>query len=410
MLIVAQSRALVYANSGPALDGLCRRVDTLFMLYRQFPKIPGLDISALGFGFMRLPLLADGQTIDEEASTALAQAALECGVNYFDTAWPYHGEKSEAFVGRALKALNAREKTLVATKSPVWKMEGEADWERYLDTQLERLQTDSIDFYLFHAINGQSWEKIKSLKGLAAMERALSDGRIKHLGFSFHGNLTEFKTIIDEYDWEFCQLQINYMDIKEQAGLEGLEYAGKKRVGVIAMEPLRGGALAANVPQEALDVFSSYKIPRMPAEWALRWVWNRPEIVCLLSGMNSLSQLVENAGTASSQLPGLMRAEETAIVDKAREAFSARIKVGCTGCRYCMPCPSGVDIPGTFFMYNHVSMYDNFQEPKKWYRDAILNPKHGADACIRCGACEPKCPQGIAIMDKLAEAHGVLLS
>jgi predicted aldo/keto reductase-like oxidoreductase len=378
------------------------------MNYRHFPKIPGLDISVLGFGFMRLPVLGDGTTIDEETSMRLASSALESGINYFDTAWPYHGEQSESFVGRAVKTLGARSRVLLATKSPVWKIEKEADWEQYLDMQLERLQTDHIDFYLFHAIDGTRWEQIKSMKGLEAMERARRDGKIRHLGFSYHGNLPDFKTVIDGYDWEFCQLQINYMDIHEQAGLEGLAYAGKKNVGVISMEPLRGGALACNVPDSAQKVFSSYESRRTPAEWALRWVWNRPEIVCLLSGMNSLPQLEENVHTASSGRLDVMSPAELEIVDKARIAFLERTKVGCTGCRYCIPCPAGVDIPGTFFMYNHLSMYDNFNAPKDWYRNSMLNPGHGGNACVRCGACEPKCPQGISIMDKLQEAHRAL--
>ncbi|MDR2898257.1 MAG: aldo/keto reductase, partial [Spirochaetaceae bacterium] len=258
------------------------------MLYRTFPKIPNVQVSNLGFGCMRLPVINDVYAdIDSAQSEQLFKIAFDQGVNYFDTAYLYHGGNSEKVLGEALKNLGIRDKVYIADKCPVWQIKDESDWDRILDEQLERLQTDHIDFYLFHALNNDSWEKVLKLNGLKAMERAKQAGKIRYIGFSFHHSLETFKKIIDGYDgWEFTQIQFNYVDTNYQAGLEGLKYAAAKQIGVISMEPLRGGLLATP-PKAVTDIFSAADKPRIPAEWALRYVWEYQEITTALSGMNT---------------------------------------------------------------------------------------------------------------------------
>ncbi len=379
------------------------------MKYRSFPKIPGLDVSALGLGCMRLPV-ADGDPgrIDEDAGRAIVNAAMEAGVNYIDTAWPYHKEESERFVGRTLEALGARDRFLVATKSPVWLVKERDDWDRFLDEQLVRLRTDHVDFYLLHALSATRWETVLRTGGLEALQRAKSDGRIRHAGFSFHDSHAAFRTIVDGWDgWEFCQVQYNYMDEDYQAGRAGIEYAASRGLGTIAMEPLRGGALA-KVPDGVKDIFSAYRTPRMPAEWALRHVLDRQEVVTVLSGMGSADQLWENAAVASSAMPNSISAAERSLLDGARDWFRARMAVPCTTCGYCKPCPSGVAIPEAFELWNAASMFGDRDGKASWYASMYASRGSGADACTRCGACEPKCPQGIAIPDRLSEAHAFL--
>jgi uncharacterized protein len=377
------------------------------MQYRKFPGMSGVEASLLGLGFMRLPMDAKGKKIDEEKSMALTEAALKEGVNYFDTAWPYHDGQSEPFVGRALKRFKARDKVILATKSPVWLMNEEADWELYLDKQLKRLQVDKIDFYLFHALNAESWDKVRRLNGIQAFERAKADGRIGHIGFSFHDGYPSFEKIINGYDWEFCQVQYNYFDENDQATRKGVELAAKKGMGVVVMEPLRGGGLAKTVPQEVREAFASYKAPRMPAEWALRWLFDQAPVTTVLSGMGKVDELLENAAVASSQEAGTMTKEEKAIVNEARTAFKRRIVVPCTGCRYCMPCPQGVDIPWIFELRNSASIFDDVGAPGWGYKFQVM-PNKSADKCVACGACEIACPQKIKIIDALQEAHELL--
>jgi predicted aldo/keto reductase-like oxidoreductase len=378
------------------------------MKYRSFPKIPGIGVSALGLGAMRLPLLQDGKSIDEEKSAALVKAALDEGVNYFDTAWVYHEGKSEDFLGRALEGLGARAKVMLATKSPVWLMKEEADWERHIDAQLKRLRTDRIDFYLFHALGADSWEKAKALNGLKAFERAKAAGKIGHIGFSFHDEYPAFVKIVRDYDWEFCQLQYNYFDQDSQACTKGLELAGSLGVGVIVMEPLRGGGLARGLPERSLEAFAAFPKPRMPAEWALRWVLDRREVVTVLSGMGRIEELYENAGVASSQEAGTMTRPEKDAVEEARRALLEKTLVPCTTCRYCMPCPSGVDIPGIFSLRNNASIFSDPNGPRWQYKDLMFNKHSSAESCVKCGACEAACPQKIGIMKALEECHEYL--
>jgi hypothetical protein len=378
------------------------------MKYRSFPRIPGLEVSILGFGCMRLPVLdGDMSRIDDGKAMPLLHQAIDAGVNYVDTAYPYHGGQSELFVGRALKG-GYREKVQLATKLPVWLVQGEGDWERLLDEQLKKLDTNHIDFYLLHALSASRWETIRRFDGLKAMERAKADGRIRHLGFSFHDALSAFTEIVDGYDWEFCQIQHNFLDEGFQAGTAGLKYAEARGIGAISMEPLRGGMLAVPQPEPVQAVWSRAAVQRPPAAWALRWVWNHPGIVTALSGMNDPAQLQENLQAAADAEAGGMTAAELALVADVQAYYAAKIAVPCTTCGYCAPCPSGVAIPEVFSSYNTGSMFGNWKSAAWAYDAFIVKNQRGAENCVECGECEPKCPQAIEIPRRLKEAHAAL--
>jgi uncharacterized protein len=376
--------------------------------YRSFPAIPDLKVSTLAFGCMRLPAIGGDQSgIDEPLTIRLIREAIDAGVNFVDTAYPYHGGQSEIVVGRALKD-GYRARVQLSTKLPTWQVRSESDWERLLDTQLGKLDTDRIDFYFLHSLAADSWTTVTRLNGLRALERARADGRIGHIGFSFHGTLESFKTIVDGYDWTCCMVQCNFVDQEFQAGVVGLRYAASRGIGIVAMEPLRGGALAARVPDEVTAIWARYPVARTPAEWALRWVWNRPEVVTVLSGMNAESQLRENLAVADSARVGGLDAAELGLIAEAREHFRSRTKVACTTCGYCEPCPSGVAISDVFSMYNTSVVFDSRAFMARWYRDMLVSAGRGADACTACEECEPKCPQAISIVEQLKEAHAHL--
>ncbi len=378
------------------------------MRYRSFPKIPGLPISILGFGCMRLPVLeGDAARIDEEAAARLLHAAIEGGVNYVDTAYPYHGGESEPFVGRAL-GKGYRERVQLATKCPTWMVKGEGDWERFLDEQLRRLATDRVDFYLLHALNAERWDTVKRLGGLRALDRALADRRIGYAGFSFHGSPDDFAEIIGGYDWDFCQIQFNLLDVDFQAGLAGLRLAASRKVGVIAMEPLRGGLLAAEQPEAVRAIWARGGRKSSPAEWAWRWVWHHPEVVTALSGMNTEEQLRENLAVADAAAPGALSGGELELAAEVRRYYLERMKVPCTTCGYCLPCPNGVSIPDVFSMVNTTAMFNSREATSRLYKAILVARGSGADACIECGECEPKCPQAIPIIETLKEAHELL--
>ncbi|MBN1267559.1 MAG: aldo/keto reductase [Anaerolineales bacterium] len=376
------------------------------MQYRTFGKLDWKP-SALGFGCMRLPTTdGDAANIDQEKTTEMIRTAVDAGVNYFDTAYPYHKEKSEAALGIALQD-GYRERVCIATKSPVWKVHESSDFDRLLDIQLERLQTGTIDFYLLHALNAESWEKVQRLDLLRRAEAALADGRIRHLGFSFHDNLNTFKQIIDGYDgWEFCQIQYNYMDITFQAGTEGLRYAAGKGLGVIIMEPLLGGKLALDLPATR-PLWDTAEQKRTPVDWALQWIWSQPEVSLVLSGMSTLEQVQQNIESASVSRPGLLSDGNLVMIDKARDMVNDLGPIPCTRCEYCLPCPNGVNIPRNFDVYNKAAMFDNLEGSRHEYVRWIPDEEKAA-ACIECDECLPKCPQQIPISTWLPVVADVL--
>lgn len=375
------------------------------MKYRTFGKLDWKP-SALGFGAMRLPTLdEDEANIDEAEATRMIRHAIDRGVNYVDTAYPYHRGNSEKFLGRAL-ADGYRERVKLATKLPCWLVETADDFDRLLNEQLERLQTDHIDFYLLHALNAASWPKMRALGVLQWAEGAIADGRIRHLGFSFHDSVELFEEIIDAYDqWTFCQIQYNYMDESFQAGTRGLEYAAAKGLAVIAMEPVRGGRLAGTPHPVIRKLWDRTPVQRTPADWALQWVWNRPEVSLLLSGMSTMEQVQQNLASAEQSEAGHLTPEELALVAQVKEAYARLSPVGCTDCKYCMPCPREVDIPRCFNVYNEAFMYGIEHGKNDFF---WIPEKQKPAACIQCGECETRCPQNLPIMELLGKADQLL--
>jgi predicted aldo/keto reductase-like oxidoreductase len=377
------------------------------MQYRTFGRLDWKP-SALGFGAMRLPTLGDDSAqIDEPRATRMIRYAVDHGVNYIDTAYPYHRGNSEKFVGRALQD-GYRERVKLATKMPCWEVEEYGDFDRFLDEQLERLQTDHIDFYLLHGLNKDRWSKMRDLKVLDWAEMAMADGRFHHLCFSFHDELDVFEKIVDGYDsWTMAQIQYNYMDVNHQAGTQGLEYAAERGLAVVIMEPIRGGKLAISPPQAVLDLWETAPRERTPAEWALQWVWNHPEVSLVLSGMSNLEQVVENIASAGRSGPDTLTLEELNLVDRVRETYQQLIPIPCTACEYCLPCPNGVSIPRIFEIYNEAIMYNEVGSARSAYNFWIKEEER-ANLCETCGTCEELCPQAIAIASWLAKAHDLL--
>nr|WP_321496966.1 aldo/keto reductase [uncultured Methanolobus sp.] len=373
------------------------------MLYRKMPK-NGDELSILGFGAMRLPVNEDG-SIDKEKATKMVRTSIDNGVNYVDTAWPYHMGESETFLSEAL-ADGYREKVKLATKLPQWMVKKPEDMDKFLNAQLEKLNTAHIDYYLVHSLVGSSWKTIRDLGVREFLDRAKADGRIINAGFSYHGAPEDLAQIVDAYDWDFCQIQYNFLDTNVQAGTAGLKYAASKGLGVVIMEPLRGGNLADPVPQEILDIWNEADVKRSPVEWALRWVWNHPEVTVVLSGMSAPEHVEENLKIAEDGLANSLTEKELQLVERAAEKYGELMKINCTACRYCMPCPEGVDIPACFDVYNNLHMFGGEDRLKMMYAAKLGGILRGAETnfasqCVQCGQCLDACPQHIPIPDML---------
>jgi hypothetical protein len=378
------------------------------MQYRKFGKLDW-QASALGFGCMRLPTVGGkplSGSIDEDESIRMIRYAIDRGVNYVDTAYPYHEKNSEIVTGKALKD-GYREKVKLATKSPVWFIKKPEDFDVYLNEQLEKLQTDHIDFYLFHGLDKKNWNNVVlRLNLLERAESALRDGKIGHIGFSFHDRYEVFQEIIDGYNgWTFCQIQYNYMDTEHQAGTKGLQYAASKGLAVVIMEPLLGGRLA-NPPSIVLDVFKSYR-ERTSADWALQWVWNQPGVSLLLSGMSTMRQVEENIISANMSGINSLGAEELAIIQQARDKYREMTLIPCTKCGYCQPCPNGVNIPRNIKLFNDGYTYGDVETSRGIYAN-FMAAANRAGSCVQCKICEEKCPQKISISEWMPKAHAVL--
>ena len=384
------------------------------MHFRPFGKT-GMEVSVLGFGCMRLPLrnvgeggpttLEQNQEIDEEQAIGMVHHAIAHGINYFDTAYPYHGGKSEPLLGKAVKGY--REKIMIATKLPLWLVQKEDDFDRYFNEQMERLDTDYLDVYLLHGLNRKLWDRARELRVLHSLERVLADRRVRHVGFSFHDDVRIFKKIVDGYDWAICQIQYNYFDRDYQAGYEGLGYAASKELGMVIMEPLRGGKLAENIPDQVQKIWDSAEPRRTPVEWALRWVWNHPEVSTVLSGMSSMSQLRENIKIANEAGPPWLSPRDLERIDRVTEVYKKMRVVDCTACSYCMPCPQGVNIPVNFSLYNDTSVFEALGNAAMRYNE-MLSPEQRASQCTACGECEERCPQHLPIVEALKKVHARL--
>lgn len=378
------------------------------MHYRTMKKTED-ELSALGFGCMRLPQKkgnpGDGK-IDEERATRQLREAIDQGVNYIDTAAIYHMGGCEAFIGRALSD-GYREKIKLATKLTHLLLNSREEMDSMLNSQLKKLQTNVIDYYLVHMLDGPSWKKMINMGVLDFLEKAKKKGKIINIGFSFHGLLEDFYKIVDDYDWDFCQIQYSFLDRKNQAGEKGLKYAAERDIGVIVMEPLRGGLLARKPPDAIEELWDTAQIKRTPAEWALRWTLNHPEVIVVLSGMNEEEHIKENLRIASEALPESLTPEELALVKKVEKKYWSIMHAGCTGCRYCMPCPSGVDIPVCFETINNLKMYGDKKWADYWYMGRIgLADNPGlASQCEECGECEEKCPQKLPIQALLKDVE-----
>ena len=379
------------------------------MKYRKFGRLDW-KASALGFGAMRLPVVGnDYGNINEPEAIRMMHYAFDHGVNYVDSAYVYHKGNSEVVIGKALKD-GYREKLKVATKLPIWMVNSPADFDRFLNEQLKRLQIDKIDFYLLHDLNKIRWPKLRDLGVLKWAEGAITDGRIGYFGFSFHDKYDVFKEIIDAYNnWTFCQIQYNYMDEELQAGTRGLEYAHKKGLAVVVMEPIRGGRLA-RTPETVARLWADAPVKRSPQEWALRWVWNHPEVTLALSGMSTMQQVIENVAYAEHSQPHNLTADEMALIGRVRDTYLSLNQISCTGCQYCSPCPSGVEIPRVFEMYNEALIYNSAADQRKIYSDPEKFRKEGlVDNCNKCEQCVEKCPQKLPIPELLEKAHAFLI-
>jgi predicted aldo/keto reductase-like oxidoreductase len=358
----------------------------------------GNKISALGFGCMRFTQTAG--RIDLDKAEKEIMAAYNAGVNYYDTAYIYNG--SEVALGEILARNNIRQNVNIATKLPHYLIKKSDSIEKYFQEQLTRLQTDYVDYYLMHMLTDiDTWNRMVDLGIKEWIAEKKASGAIKQIGFSYHGNSDMFIKLVDAYDWDFCQIQYNYLDEHSQAGRTGLQYAASKGIPVVIMEPLRGGKLA-NIPESAAKIMAEHPVQKTAPAWAFSWLWNQPEVTCVLSGMNSLEMVEENVKTASEVEPGSLREADLEMINRVLQEINKRTKVGCTGCRYCMPCPQGVDIPGSFAAYNRKYSEGYIAAEKEYLMTTALRATATcASKCIECGKCERHCPQHIEIRKEL---------
>ena len=368
------------------------------MKYRTFTKT-GEKVSLMGLGTMRLPTNADG-TINEDEAVKMIRHAIDSGVNYVDTAYMYHDGESEVVVGKALKD-GYREKVFLADKMPVWFAKEEADLQKIFDKQFERLDVDYIDMYLLHNVTAAIWKIAGKLNALDFIEKQKAEGKIKHVGFSFHDDISLFKEVIDSYNWDFCQIQLNYMDTEWQAGVEGLKYAASKGIPVVIMEPLKGGRLTDAFPENVEKLFNTLEVKRTPAERALRWLANFPEILTILSGVSNMEQATENIKTLSDAEPNSLSEKELAVIKQVADTYNELIQYDCTSCKYCLPCPQRLNIPHAMNLYNEWFL---FAHSKKTIGDFKMYFPKGTSICTSCKVCEEKCPQHLNISEMMHKA------
>jgi len=372
------------------------------MKYRKFGKLDW-QVSALGFGAMRLPVVeGDNTKIDEAEAIKMIRYAIDHGVNYVDTAYPYHGGNGEIVVGKALKD-GYRERIKLATKMPTWMVNSHADMDNYLGEQLSKLQTDHVDFYLLHSLEKKRWAKMQELNVFEWAEKTIADGRIRYLGFSFHDDYSVFKDIVDSYkNWTLCQIQYNYENEDNQAGTKGLKYAAGKGLAVVIMEPLLGGTLT-HPPDAVKRVWENAR--KDPVNMALQWLWNKPEVSVVLSGMSAMEQVRQNVSNASRSGVGTLIKEELDLVAQVHSKYKEMTPIPCTKCGYCMPCPNGVDIPRNFDLYNQAIAYNNLNQSREIYSSKFFPEEQRASACKDCNTCEEKCPQHIMISEWMPKVH-----
>ncbi len=370
------------------------------MQYRTFAP-SGEKISLLGFGTMRFQVEGkDDSLVNETEAIRMMRYAIDNGVNYMDTAFMYHGGNSEGVLGKALKD-GYREKVFVADKMPIWLAKKEGGIEALFEEQFRRLGVEHIDFYLVHNLTKSLWEKSKRDNLMPFLEKMKAEGRIGKIGFSFHDELEVFKEIVDEYPWEFCQIQLNFMDSEFQAGVEGLKYAGGKNLPVIIMEPMKGGKLARSIPESVESIWARSPVKRTPVEWALRWVADFPEVLTILSGMTTMEEVEDNIRILGDAIPSSLTPEEKNLIAEASAEYNRLIKASCTACKYCMPCPKEIDIPGIMDIYNQWHVYHYYRTSAREY--GFLSQGNRPTDCIDCKACEANCPQHLPISDIMRE-------